>query len=128
MTSFDDVISVALFKFRDRDLAEMEVEDRDAVMSYHLFNAAAHAQTVTEDSSFEANMTDREFAADLNNEQISILATGIAYEWYNSKVFNSETIRNRLSNKDYSNHSPGTLLESMTKLRARGVQHKALHI
>lgn len=116
-TTFDEVFDIALWKFRDRDLLAFENEDRDSVLSRYLFAASAHALMITHDPAFDIDYANKVFKAELTNVQIEILATGMAYEWYSRKVLNSETIRNRLSNKDYSNHSPGTLLESMTKLR-----------
>lgn len=119
MTSFDDVFDIALWKFRDRDLADYTDEDRKTIMKRYLLPAASHAAAVTNDQTFDVDMANETFNGDLTNEQIDIVATGIAYEWYSRRVLNSETIRNRLSNKDYSNHSPGTLLEAMVKLRAQ---------
>lgn len=119
MTSFDAVFDIALWKFRDRDLADYADEDRETIMTRYLLPAASHAAAVTGDPTFDIDMVEQTFNGDLTNEQIDIVATGIAYEWYSRKVLNSETIRNRLSNKDYSNHSPGTLLEAMVKLRAQ---------
>lgn len=119
MTSFDDVFDIALWKFRDRDLAGYTDEDREAIMKRYLLPSASHAAAVTNDPTFNVDMANETFNGDLTNEQIDIVATGIAYEWYSRRVLNSETIRNRLSNKDYSNHSPGTLLEAMVKLRAQ---------
>lgn len=119
MTSFDDVFDIALWKFRDRDLTDYVDEDRETIMKRYLLPAASHAAAVTNDPTFDVDMTNETFSGDLTNEQIDIVATGIAYEWYSRRVLNSEIIRNRLSNKDYSNHSPGTLLEAMVKLRAQ---------
>lgn len=119
MTSFDDVFDIALWKFRDRDLTDYADEDRETIMKRYLLPAASHAAAVTNDPTFDVDMANETFNGDLTNEQIDIVATGIAYEWYSRRVLNSETIRNRLSNKDYSNHSPGTLLEAMVKLRAQ---------
>lgn len=116
-TSFGDVFDIAIWKFRDRDLVEFNEADRDAILGVHLLSASSHALAVTGDSSFDIDYKRQSFKTELTNEQMDIVATGIAYEWYNRKVLNSETIRNRLSNKDYSNHSPGTLLEAMVKLR-----------
>lgn len=119
MTTFDEVFNIALWKFSDRDLPEYADEDRDAIMMRYLLPAASHAAAVTGDPTFNINLSSGTFNGELTNEQIDIVATGIAYEWYSRRVLNSETIRNRLSNKDYSNHSPGTLLEAMVKLRAQ---------
>ena len=116
-TTFGQVFDIALWKFRDRDIADMQASDAEAVLSRHLMAASSHALMITHDPAFEIDYENKVFLTDLTNTQIEILATGVAYEWYSRKVLNSETIRNRLSNKDYSNHSPGTLLESMTKLR-----------
>lgn len=116
-TTFDEVFDIALWKLRDRDLVAFDEDDRDEILSRYLLSASAHALMVTHDSAFDVDYENKVFLTDLNHIQIEIVATGIAYEWYSRKVLNSETIRNRLSNKDYSNHSPGTLLESMTKLR-----------
>lgn len=119
MTTFDEVYDIALWKFYDRDLPEYTAEDREAIMAKYLLPSASHAAAVTGDPSFNIDLTTGEFNGVLTNEQIDIVATGMAYEWYSRRVINSETIRNRLSNKDYSNHSPGTLLEAMVKLRAQ---------
>lgn len=119
MTTFDEVFDIALWKFRDRDLPEYADEDRESILKRYLLPAASHAAAVTGDPTFDINMSTEEFNGVLTNEQIDIVATGMAYEWYSRRVLNSETIRNRLSNKDYSNHSPGTLLEAMVKLRAQ---------
>lgn len=116
-TSFSDVFNVAIWKFRDRDLLAYSEEERDHILGVHLLSASSHALAVTGDQTFDIDYTNKMFKTQLTNEQLDILATGIAFEWYNRKVLNSETIRNRLSNKDYSNHSPGTLLDSMVKLR-----------
>lgn len=116
-TSFGDVFDVAIWKFRDRDIVSYNESDREAILGVHLLSASSHAMAVTGDESFDIDYKRHAFKTTLTNEQIDIVATGIAYEWYNRKVLNSETIRNRLSNKDYSNHSPGTLLEAMVKLR-----------
>jgi hypothetical protein len=119
MTTFDEVYDIALWKFYDRDLPEYTDEDRESIMAKYLLPSASHAAAVTGDPSFNIDLTTGEFNGVLTNEQIDIVATGMAYEWYSRRVINSETIRNRLSNKDYSNHSPGTLLEAMVKLRAQ---------
>ncbi|MFA5625812.1 MAG: hypothetical protein WC966_12320 [Bradymonadales bacterium] len=59
------------------------------------------------------------FDADLQNEEVEILATGMAFHWLSSKVTASEHLKNVMHNSDYKSFSQGAMLKELKELRAQ---------
>lgn len=116
-TTYIDVIDRAQYRFIDYDTLKRVFQDHYSLMKRFLMSAVSDFQRHCIFDLSDRNEDDGVFNADLDEECMEILALGIAYYWLSSKTLNSELLANRLSTKEYSFHSPATLLKEVKELR-----------
>lgn len=116
-TKFSTIIENALYKFRDPDLALIFQEEADDVLLHYLKSSQVKFQ---KSCRFDLSNKDeilKEYKDDLGDEEIEILAIGVAYYWCSAQVLNGDLLKNSLSTSDWSQFSPANLLDKMTVLR-----------
>jgi GTPase involved in cell partitioning and DNA repair len=66
----------------------------------------------------DVDNTLKQFNEDLTSEEEWILATGIRLVWLERKLYKEESLRDKLTTKDYnSSHSTANLIEKLTMLK-----------
>lgn len=114
-TTFSDVFDRAMFQFRDRSYLQLNIADRERILTAHLFAAMNDFQRVCRvDLPYdEKRMT---FEVELGHEELEILALGIATYWLKSRAHDEDVLHNRLYTKDYNFFSPANLLREINNL------------
>lgn len=107
-TKFSDVYDRALSKMREYIFLDMENEQVYSVLSVFLKGAVSEFSRICEDNLEE--VTEEGFIADLSEECIEILASGIVFYWTTAYVADADKWRNLLGTKDYSVFSPANIL------------------
>lgn len=107
-TKFSDVYDRALSKIREWTYLDMEDEQVYSVLSVLLKGVVSEFSRICEYDL--EDITEEGFTAELSEECIEILATGIVYYWSTAYVADSDKWRNLLGTKDYSVFSPANLL------------------
>ncbi len=118
MTSFATIYNRSLFKMKNYGILKLEVQKREALLREHLMSAQIDFQHVCKVDLTDYDETEKQYKNKLNDEEIDILATGIAFHWVNSETLSSENFRNVLLPKDYATYSPANLLKHMQELRS----------
>lgn len=116
-TSFLDIYDKAVFRFADYDFMRIDIQSREDILERFLRSAVADFAVVCKDGRLEADWDFKEFSDELTNEEQEILALGVDYYWFSSKVQNSELLRNSMSTKDYTYFSPANLMRELRNLR-----------
>ena len=116
-TSFLDIYDKAVFRFKDYDFMRIDIQSREDILERYLQSAVADFAVVCEDGHLEMDWDYKEFVEDLTHEEQEILALGVDYYWFSSKVQNSELLRNSMSTKDYTFFSPANLMRELRNLR-----------
>lgn len=93
MTSFDEIIDIALVKVDDYKIMKAYNQSQDVFKQYcdgFLINAIPNFFQCKQ--SLDYNVDKREFISDLTNVEISILADFWVIEWFNREIQNSTKI------------------------------------
>lgn len=93
MTSFDEIIDIALVKVDDYKIMKAYNQSQDVFKQYcdgFLINAIPNFFQCKQ--SLNYNVDNREFISDLTNVEISILADFWVIEWFNREIQNSTKI------------------------------------
>ena len=116
-TPFSDIYARAIFRFADYDFLKQTIRDREGVLEQYLVSAKTDFGRICKFDLNDCDMSAKQFNADLGDEEIEILASGIAFYWLSYKAMNSELLKNLLNSKDYYYHSPENLLKEVQTLR-----------
>jgi hypothetical protein len=93
MTSFDEIIDIALVKVDDYKIMKAYNQSQDVFKQYcdgFLINAISNFFQCKQ--SLDYNVDKRKFISDLTNVEISILADFWVIEWFNREIQNSTKI------------------------------------
>lgn len=93
MTSFDEIIDIALVKVDDYKIMKAYNQSQDVFKQYcdgFLINAIPNFFQCKQ--SLDYNVDKRKFISDLTNVEISILADFWVIEWFNREIQNSTKI------------------------------------
>lgn len=116
-TSYDTIFNAALSRITDDDLLQLAERDIQDVMLGYLKAAQADFLHLCEFDLSQYDDDAMEYAEDLDDEVIEILALGVAAYWCSAKALNAKLFRNVLNTKDYTFFSPATLMTSLRTLR-----------
>ncbi len=118
-TKFTDVYDRAIFKFTDYSFLDTITEFKEALLQQYLLAAIADFQHMcTAVDLTDYDLENKQFSVELDSEIIEILSWGIAYYWISARALNSELLRNKIHNKDYTSYSPANLLKEVQSLRS----------
>lgn len=116
-TPFNDIYSRAIFRFADYEFLKHDIPTREDILWNYLRSAKTEFAPICEKNLDDYNEDLQEFNIELNDDEIEILALGVAYHWLSFKTLNSRALQNVLNSKDYSYYSPATLLKEVRALR-----------
>lgn len=116
-TKFTDIYARAIFRFADYKFLEQEVDVREGVLEKYLISAKTEFQRMCKVDLDDYDLVEKQFNNDLGDEEIEILALGIAFYWLSYKTMNSELLKNVLNSKDFYYYSPANLLKELQTLR-----------
>lgn len=116
-TLFSDIYARAIFRFADYDFLKKDFETRENVLEKYLISAKTDFQKVCKFNLNNYDLKEKCFADTLGDEEIEILALGVAFYWVSYKALNSELLKNVLNSKDYYFYSPANLLKEVQALR-----------
>ena len=115
-TPFSEVYEAALSRFWDEDFLKLSDFAKQETMYGYLCSAerdfAPYCLT-----SLKHDQPAAEYRAELESDEIQVLACGLSYYWLSSQVLSSKHLRNKFSSKDIQYYSPAYLLKEMTTLR-----------
>lgn len=117
-TKFSDVYQRAIFKFTDYSFLDAITEFKEELLQKYLLATIADFQHMCDVDINDYDLENKQFNVELDNEIIEILSWGIAYHWINARALNSELLRNKIHNKDYTSYSPANLLKEIQSLRS----------
>ena len=116
MTPFDTIKKRFLNKITDPDLASLLPDTIDSILNEYLNSAIVRFQKCKKDiNNFDSVL--QQFADDLNQVEIEILANWMVYEWASQQVYRVELLRQSLSSKDYAMYSQANHLDKMLLLK-----------
>ena len=115
MTPFSDVYHAFLSKITDRDLVNNEFKDE--IMEDFLRSAIARFHHCEKDLS-DTDFVLKQFNTELDMLEIEILARYMVIEWTDGYIQSEEFMKQKLGNRDYTNHSPANHLEKLMDLKA----------
>lgn len=116
-TPFTDIYARAIFRFADYKFLEQDIETREGVLEKYLISAKTEFQRICRVDLNDYNLELQQFNQDLGDEEIEILALGVAFYWISYKANNSELLKNVLNSRDYYYYSPANLLKEVHALR-----------
>lgn len=116
-TPFTDIYARAIFRFADYKFLEQDTEIREGVLERYLMSAKTDFQRICKIDLDDYDLAQKQFNNDLGDEEIEILALGVAFYWVSYKTMNSELLKNVLNSKDYYYYSPANLLKELQTLR-----------
>lgn len=116
-TPFAEIYEKAVFRFSDYDFMRIDIDARESILEKYLRSSIADFSVVCKSNYLSADWNNREFLNTLTDEECEILALGVDYYWFSSKVQNSELLRNSMSTKDYTFFSPANLMRELRNLR-----------
>lgn len=117
-TPFSDIYERAIFRFADYEFLKQAETVREDVLEKFLISAKTDFQRICKSDLDDYDPEDKCFNQVLDDEEIEILALGIAFYWVSYKALHSELLKNVLNSKDYYFYSPSNLLKEVQSLRA----------
>lgn len=116
-TPFTTIYARAIFRFADYKFLEQDTDVREGVLEKYLISAKTEFQRLCKVDLGDYDEEQKQFNKTLGDEEIEILALGIAFYWLSYKTMNSELLKNVLNSKDYYYYSPANLLKEVQTLR-----------
>ena len=116
-TTFTDVYSHFLSKISDYDILEFDIGDREDVLERYLISAVSEFKKNCQEVDLTYDRDIKEFEADLSDQILEIITTGMAYYWLNPQILNTDNLRNVMNTKDFEMYSPANLLLQLRTLR-----------
>lgn len=122
-TPYADIYNLFLSQIQDYDILDQCVDVSERDMLSYLHRALASSQNMIlrvsgiDLSRKHRDDNKREFEADLPDEIINLLVTGMEYYWIVPKANNTENLRNVLNTKDFTQFSPANLLFRLREAR-----------
>ena len=114
-TPFSDIFGLFLSNITDYSLAELDDITLEESLKTWLVNGIAGYPNPKSDLSFD--LENEEFLADLNSTEKVILSKLMAIEYINPYILDETLLKQKLSLKDYSVHSPANHLKELRQLK-----------
>lgn len=117
-TSFDKIYEGFLDKIRDPYFFDITQELREKILRSLMSASVVQFAHISKTDLSELNEEEKEFINDISSVEIDILATGMVWAWYNTKLNHSDLLENFLSTKDYSMAAaPSNMLKEVRNTR-----------
>ena len=112
-TAYTDVYDAALFNISDVGLASLASDDAEDVLFAYMVKAIVDFAPICKVDLSDRDEEKGEFNETLSETEVEILASGIASKWLSHKAMFSQNMRDSMSSKDYSFHSPANMLTAL---------------
>lgn len=112
-TAYSDVYEAALFNITDIGLASLATDDAEDVLFAYMLKAIVDFAPICKKDLSDRNEVQAEFNESLSETEVEILALGITSKWLSHKAMFSQNMRDSMSSKDYSFHSPANMLTAL---------------
>lgn len=130
-TSFCCIYDVFLTKVIDPDLLELPYLSREQVLRHLLDVARSKFMRICKTDLAITDENTESFDNDLTDEEADILADGMVWAWYNTKLNHADMLKNFLSTKDYSMAAaPSNMLKEVRNTRDEAWKafKRAMHV
>lgn len=117
MTPFSDVYSRFLDRVLDYTVLGLDCQVIERQMHSYLMSAEADFARFAVEDLTDADKDLECYNADLGNDTIDVLVSGMLYYWITPKVLMTDNFANLLNTKDYTTHSNANLLLQLKELR-----------
>jgi hypothetical protein len=116
-TPYSDIYTKSSILFDDSNLLSILADEEYEELLQIFLNKAKtlYFKSCTKDLT-DVDNEEKQFNEDLSEEEQWILAEGIKLVWLEKQLYKEKELRNRISTKDYSLHSPANLIEKLTGL------------
>lgn len=111
-TPFSEIFDFFLVKVKDYDLARMQNEDMEALLTQYLRVACVRFKVCRKNLQ-NRDMKLKQFNEQLSDSEMEILAEHIMVQWLESYLNDTDILRNKLNTKDFNFFSPANLLEQI---------------
>ena len=115
-TAYSDVYDAALFNIQDVGLVGLAQDDAEAVLFAYMVKAIVDFAPICHTDLAARDDEKAEFDGTLSETEVEILALGIAAKWMSHKALFSQNLRDMMSSKDYSFHSPANMLLALKEM------------
>lgn len=115
-TAYSDVYDAALFNIQDVGLLSLAQDDAESVLYAYMVKAIVDFAPICHTDLAARDNENAEFDGTLSETEIEILALGIAAKWLSHKALFSQNLRDAMSSKDYSFHSPANMLLALKEV------------
>lgn len=120
-TPYSDVFNTFLSQIQDYDFLEQCTDITERDLNSYLRRVLSRLQDMVFNvTGIDLKLRDdtaQEFEEDLPDEVIDLMVTGMEFYWVNSKVNNTENMRNAMGTRDFSFFAPQNLLFRLRELR-----------
>lgn len=112
-TPYSIIYNAFVFKVEAYKLLGLLTEERERILNIYL---TAVCRKIQKKCSDYVNLSDRddtleEFANDIDEEMVDIIAECMVTEWLKPKMYSDELLESRLNSKDFTEFSPAKLIE-----------------
>lgn len=112
-TPYSEVMDNFIMMVHEHKLSVLEEYDRDDWVESLMFIACSKFNKVCRKDLTSRDEVNKCFNEDLEDKEIDILCNYMIYEWLKPYIYSSELLRERLSTRDYSEHSPANLIDKI---------------
>ena len=116
-TPFSEIYARASFRFTDYDMLSMDFSQRFQILDQYLRMAEADYRKTCPFNLDNRNDEEQCYMDTLDSESIDILSLGVAYHWLDTKLMDSDKLKNEMSTKEYSFFSNANLVREMNEFR-----------
>ena len=130
-TSFCCIYEVFFTKVIDPDLLELPYDFREQLLKQLLDAAKSKFKRICKTDLVISDNNSGNFDNDITDEEIDILAEGMVWAWYNTKLNHADMLKNFLSTKDYSMAAaPSNMLKEVRNTRDEAWKafKRAMHV
>lgn len=127
-TLYSEIYERAILKFSDYDWMSLNEDVREKILHAYLLSAENDFVHICHEDLTNKDDDLMQYNETLSNESKEILALGVAYYWVSSKAMDSRLLKNVLSTKDFTVHSPANLVNAVNSLMTAigKTYHKAI--
>ena len=116
-TPFSDITNAFIFKITDSGLSDLMVSDLESLSFKYMVSASTKFKQCKKITSCKRDDVNKVFLETLTEEEIDILASLMVLEWLNPQIFSIETLKPKMSTRDYKFYSNANHLDKMLQLR-----------
>lgn len=114
-TKFEDVYSLFLQSIDDYELAQVEQDELEEVLSMYLLNCFGHLQEGVRDLS-DIDIDSKEFNYEASHVEKLVIAKAMKLEWISTKKSSQELMEKAIGDRDYKAVQGTEYLKELTRV------------